>query len=412
MVDVLRLLELVSASMVTIYAVYYIVHSYVYWYLRLSMRRNIDTNPSREPRVAIVVPIYNDPAALETLPYLYRLRYRNLVIVVVDDSSDESLSQRLVDLATRLARENGIQTLYLRRKHRYGYKAGALNTAISELRRLGVEYVLILDADHILTDRTLRVLVAKAMEGYDIVQGYQRHVMGRKTLIYDLYRASQGGAIALLRSRAYLNLFPIFYGSTALIRLDVLEDVSFRPWCIAEDFAFTVDYAVRRCCLRIAVVEDAYSYASVPENLRSLVKQQIRWSAGTIRVFLDTFRDVIRSQCLGLARKIDYVLQGLFFTQGLWILMHQFVMGTYLALGINPSPASVVLLVLWALGLESILFTGALIEGFDRGRTLKTLIVALLLINFFALIHTYGTILGLVKRKLRFEATRSCVPVG
>ncbi len=412
LVAVIQLTNLLSSLALCVYAAYYIVHSLVFWVsrLRLSFYECPWLCRPREIRLAIVIPTYKDYAIFESLPYLYEASKDLPITIVIVDDSPEQFALKLQRYVEQLACRYGVRTVFVRRLERAGYKAGALNTAIDVLLDESERptYILILDADHIVSRYSLRRLVRYlSICDADIVQGYQRHVRGPRGLLYLIYRASQGGAIALLSSRARLRLFPIFYGSTAAIRFDIANEIRFNPRSITEDFRFTIDYMLRKREFRIIVFEDFFSEASIPETLRQLVRQQIRWSAGTIRTFIETFRDVVRARHVPMLRKIDYVLQGLFFSQGLWVVMSMVSSAVMLVLGIDPVLPTQLILALWAVGLETILFTGCIVEGYSRREIVLTVILALVLINFFAFIHCYGTLKGLIKRRLRFEATRA-----
>ena len=114
------------------------------------LRKPLENRPApveNWPPVTVQLPIYNELYVAERLiEAAARLTYPKhlLEIQVLDDSTDATvdLVRRTVE---RLSRQ-GIQVVHLRRKHRSGYKAGALSEG---LKQANGEYLAIFDADFV-----------------------------------------------------------------------------------------------------------------------------------------------------------------------------------------------------------------------------------------------------------------------
>src|SRR3989304_958779 len=73
-------------------------------------------------RVAIIVPIKDDPSIFNSIPYLRAINYPHYEVVIIDDSKDPAFRNRVDALA-------GGQVRILRRRTTRGRKGPALNFA-------------------------------------------------------------------------------------------------------------------------------------------------------------------------------------------------------------------------------------------------------------------------------------------
>ncbi|NPA24098.1 MAG: glycosyltransferase [Crenarchaeota archaeon] len=391
-----------SSTILTIYAVWYFTTCSIFW--NTGPPKPSRESTDRQPKVGIVIPVYNDWSIIPTLKSLSKINYKNFITVIIDDSTDNELRKRLRKEARILKRKHNMKILHCKRKSRRGYKAGALNDAVRILKRYDVKYALILDADFEPAENMLNILVSLAEEyEADIVQGYQKHTKGSDTVFGMVYRASTAGCIINLVGRQYSDLFPIFIGSCALIRIDKLESVRFVEDSVSEDWRWTIDSILKHGRLRIIVTHEAYANGSVPATQKSFIKQQIRWSWGTIHELRRTWRKILFSSRISRTMKLGYVLQGLFFTQGLWIyvnLVSAIILSLVWHIILFPWGAWI-----WLVGYETIITSGTVLENYKRRDTIVTVIVALAFAFYAGLIHAYGTLKELLGRPVVFEVT-------
>src|SRR2546423_3261479 len=122
-------------------------HRYVMAYLYYKYKGNLPTPAGRFttlPRITIQLPIFNEMYVVERLiGAVCRIEYPRdrLEIQVLDDSTDET--QGIARAAVERARDAGHDTLYLRREHRDGFKAGALQQGLRIARG---QFVAVVDA--------------------------------------------------------------------------------------------------------------------------------------------------------------------------------------------------------------------------------------------------------------------------
>ncbi len=109
--------------------------------------------PSKFPVVSILIATYNEKFVIpKTLDAIATMSYpkEKLQVIVADDSNDETTE--IIDQKTQHLRDSGIDSTISRREKRLGFKSGALNEAA---RLVKGEYVLLLDADSIVTPEVL-----------------------------------------------------------------------------------------------------------------------------------------------------------------------------------------------------------------------------------------------------------------
>jgi len=356
------------------------------------------------PRVAVIYPVFNDYEVLSTLDKALKLDYPDYFVIVVDDSTDEALVLELSKISFR----NQNKLIHLRRYGRRGLKAGALNDAILLASKMGAKYVLILDADFEPPSWLLREMVAIAERTRaEVVQGHQRHVKGSDSLFGTIYRAGLAGSIIFMAGRMYLDMFPIFTGSVGLIKVSSLLRTPFREGSISEDLRWTIDRMLDTDGgLKIYVASWVYADGSVPKSFKAYWRQQLRWSNGTLLETLETWKPVLLSKSITLSKKAGYILQGFFYTQGLWIYIATLTPFIYTLLTGLSIPGTWFLgIYTWCIAIIIIILAGGIAEGYDWRRLIITAIAILPMIYINGFIYMYGSLKALLGRRAGWKVT-------
>jgi len=254
-------------------------------------------------RVAIIVPIKDDPSIFNSVPYLRAIDYSHYEVLIIDDSKDPAFRSRVDALA-------GGQIRILRRPTTRGRKGTALNFALESLAQYTPKFVVILDADH----RPPPDFLAKAVTAIEdteahCVVGYQRHDVGSTGFFGLTYRAGVATAMRNLKARYDLRFGAFFPGAAAIFNYEWLRARGFDETSITEDWELSFR-SYTEGDFRIVVREDLWVSAAVPNNLWGLVHQHIRWIAGTTRDFRKHARRLLRAR-LPLTTKIGLASQGL-----------------------------------------------------------------------------------------------------
>lgn len=275
--------------------------------------------------VYVIIPSCKDENLLETLPKWLSQKYRNYKVVVVEDCGDRSIIEPFQLKYTGVLKTprpmkvySGERLILFMREGRFGLKGGALNDAIRGLLLLkpirSPRYVIFIDSDHEPPDYDFirRAVAAIKGLGTDLVQGVQRHLYLGSSLD-ALVSVSHDISGTMLVGRTRLNAMPIFTGSTAIAKLEPLTKLWFSEDTVTED----LDLSVRMWLngYTIAATWRLYTWGRPPKNIRSYIRQQLRWSSGTIRVFLRYLVPVVRSD-MPLMRKVDFFFQGTIFANG------------------------------------------------------------------------------------------------
>src|SRR3990170_5085196 len=181
-------------------------------------------------RVAIIVPIKDDPSIFNSIPYLRAIDYPHYEVLILDDSKDPAFRSRVDALA-------GGQIRILRRPTTRGRKGTALNFALESLAQYTPKFVVILDADH----RPPPDFLAKAVTAIEdteahCVVGYQRHDVGSTGFFGLTYRAGVATAMRNLKARYDLRFGAFFPGSGAIFNYEWLHARGFDETSITEDW--------------------------------------------------------------------------------------------------------------------------------------------------------------------------------
>lgn len=267
--------------------------------------------------VSILVPAYNEEVTVvETVQSLLALEYNLYEIIVVDDGSKDTTSQKLIEafhmqpIRRPIHRkipcqpeefvyesvDQKVPLTLIRKKN--GGKADSLNMGINACR---YPYFICMDADSVLQYDSLSKIVRPVLENQNVVAvgGVVRpansvELERGRVINYQLPKNILACMQVLEYDRSFLAsriLFDKFNGSLiisgafGLFKKDVViaaggydhstmgEDmelvVKLHEYCVLNDMPYTIKYAT-----------DAICWSQAPERLRDLCKQRKRWHLG------------------------------------------------------------------------------------------------------------------------------------
>ena len=115
-----------------------------------------------------------------------------------------------------------------------------------------------------------------------------------------------------------------------------------------------------------------------------------------MRDFIETLLPILKSG-IPLRKKIDFVFQGMYFTQGVSVYVGTVCFVIASIFDLNLSSAYPYLgMYLWLIGVETLLAAGAVMERYNVRKFLTLFPVMFFMIYFTGLAHVYGTIKGFV----------------
>ncbi|MCM5571526.1 poly-beta-1,6-N-acetyl-D-glucosamine synthase [Burkholderiaceae bacterium FT117] len=228
------------------------------------------------PSVAVVVPCFNEEAhADETIGWLMKSRYPNLEVIAVDDGSTDDTGAVLERLAARYPSLRVVRLL------RNQGKAAALNTAATMTH---AEILVCIDGDALLDPWAIHWMVWHfRWPRVGAVTGNPR-VRTRSTLLGRLQIGEFSSTIGLIKraQRTYGRVFTVS-GVVAAFRRSALHDVGY--WStdmLTEDVDISWKLQARHWDVRFE--PNALCWILMPETLRGLWKQRLRWAAGGMQV--------------------------------------------------------------------------------------------------------------------------------
>ena len=278
------LVALYLALMVVLSA--YGLHRYQLVYLYYRHRDRATGEPARRftelPVVTVQLPLYNEQFVVEELlASACRLDYPRdrLQIQVLDDSTDET--RRVARAAVERWGAQGYPVEYCHRRHRHGFKAGALQAGLDAARG---ELIAVFDADfrplpdflhrtvHHFTDPNIGAVQARWT-----FRNRNHSVLTRvQAMLLDGHFVFEHGARA--RSGRFFN----FNGTGGVLRRAMIEDAGgWQHDTLTEDT--DLSYRAQMKGWKYVYLSDVEVPSELPTDLTAFQVQQARWAKGLIQ---------------------------------------------------------------------------------------------------------------------------------
>jgi len=322
--------------------------------------RNGGVKGGREPFISIHLPFYNERnVARRIIEACLNLDYTNYEIIVVDDSTDETV-EILKEIGVKRRRPlPAIKVIH--RRDRSGFKGGALAVALRHMDPR-TEYVVVFDADfipprdilkrflwyfgegrgeapwrnnHRFADRILGYfnnhrnggssIIERVEEWYRrrriaAVQGYQLHHLNkRENWITRGVRTEFSGSYMVERvAEEFFGAMKMIAGSVYMIRADVLRELGWTT-SLTEDWELTVRLYLAG--YKVVYTPLIQAPAEIPTTIMRLVRQRMRWAEGHTYVVKKYFWRVLRSPMLTWREKLEFLYFSLYYLQSFFFLI-------------------------------------------------------------------------------------------
>ncbi|MCA1060844.1 poly-beta-1,6 N-acetyl-D-glucosamine synthase [Rossellomorea aquimaris] len=260
----------------------WIISSLLFYARRERSPLEADNNLEELPFVSILLPSYNEGAHIEeTVRNLDTLYYQHYEIIVINDGSTDTTREILARLSRSIDR---LKVINIRENKG---KANALYYGTIASKG---EIVVTMDSDALLDKDALRYMVPHfttpgKSERVGAVTGNPR-VRNRRTLLGKIQVVEYSSIIGLIkRSQRILGKMMTVSGVFAAFRKQALLDVGF--WdkdLITDDIGITWKLQERFWDVRYE--PRALCWMLVPETVKGLLQQRIRWAQGGIEVLL------------------------------------------------------------------------------------------------------------------------------
>jgi biofilm PGA synthesis N-glycosyltransferase PgaC len=261
---------------------------YYFFYRERHDRRLPEEPPPLEqtPPVTFIVPCHNEGEnAAETIGSLLSQDYPEFEVIAVNDASTDDTAAVL----DRVARHDPrVRVIHFRRNQG---KAMGLRVAALAARH---EYLVCLDGDALLERHATRWLIRHFVEGDRVaaVTGNPR-IRNRTTLLGKIQVGEFSSIIGLIKraQRIYGRLFTVS-GVVAAFRKSALHAVGY--WnvdMVTEDI--DVSWRLQLGHWDIRYEPNALCWILMPETLKGLWRQRVRWAQGGVEVFLRYWRALL-----------------------------------------------------------------------------------------------------------------------
>jgi len=254
----------------------------VHYYFRFERRHADCLEPaavSSCPGVSLVVPMHNEgDNARETIEQLLRQDYPDFEVIAVNDGSRDETGAILDELALEHPR---LRVIHLARNQG---KAVGLNTAAIMSR---YEYLVCIDGDALLDEHAVAWFMQHFISGPRVgaVTGNPR-IRNRSSLLGKIQVGEFSSIIGLIKraQRTYGRIFTIS-GVVCAFRKSALHDIGYwSPEMLTEDI--DVSWKLQIAHWDIRYEPKALCWILMPETLRGLWKQRLRWAMGGAQVLM------------------------------------------------------------------------------------------------------------------------------
>lgn len=245
---------------------------------RGKMKQEEDSEPTVFPSVTIAVPVWNEEETLAgTLESLLALDYPKdkLHIVVVNDGSKDNT----LKIARSFEHFDQIEVI----DKENGGKHTAVNLVLekSESDLFGC-----LDADSFVDADTLKTIVKYFEDPTVMAVTPCLKVLNPETFIQRLQAVEYTMGVFLKRVFGNLNSIQVTPGPFSVFRKRVFDDLGpYRKAHNTEDFEIALRMHLHH--YKIVNSHKAFVYTKTPKTIRTLLKQRVRWTQGSIQNLLD-----------------------------------------------------------------------------------------------------------------------------
>ena len=261
----------------------------MYYYLRRERveHRFDDPPPMAEyPRASVLIPCHNEGDNVdETIGAALAQRYPDFEVIAINDGSRDDTAEKLDLLAARHPR---LRVIHLDRN--LG-KANALRMGALAARS---EYLVCIDGDALLDEHAVHWLVWHLSSGPRVgaVTGNPR-IRNRSTLLGRLQVGEFSSIIGMIKraQRVYGRIFTVSgvisgFRRTALHRIGYWSDDM-----ITEDI--DISWRLQLDHWDIRYEPNALCFILMPETLKGLWRQRLRWAQGGVETLLRHSREML-----------------------------------------------------------------------------------------------------------------------
>lgn len=257
-------------------AFFWMIGALIFYFRRERGRPPLPELPSY-PHIAVLIPCHNEAeGVVETIERVNRNAWPDFEIVVINDGSGDRTGTILDELAQRIPR---LRVVHL--AHNYG-KAMALRAGATVTR---AEFLMCIDADTLLEEHAIHWMMRHHLSDtggrVGAVTGNPR-ILNREGLLARIQIGEFSSIIGMIKrsQRDVGRLFTVS-GCHVCFRRRALHDVGYwSPETVTEDIDISWKMQLRYWDIRYE--PRALAWIVMPETLKGLWRQRLRWARGGI----------------------------------------------------------------------------------------------------------------------------------
>lgn len=271
-------------------------------------------SPSELPNVTVQLPMYNERyVSARVIDAAARLDWPadKFQIQVLDDSTDDT--KEIVSERVRYWRERGVNIELLHRTNRTGFKAGALSEGIE---RASGEFIAVFDADFLPQSDFLHKMIPSLARDPKAAFAQARwdHLNIHDSWLTRIEAVALDGHFAIEQQARFRGGFAFnFNGTAGIWRKSAIEDAGgWQATTLTEDL--DLSYRTWLKGWHGLYFDDVCVPAELPPTMPAFLRQQARWSQGSVECAMNLLPDIWRSNA-HLTSKLEasaHLLGGLF----------------------------------------------------------------------------------------------------
>lgn len=270
---------------------YWIAGSIAFYLLRERRQNPYDQPPAlpQYPLVSVLLPCFNESDQIhETLAALAAIDYPNYEVIAINDGSRDDTLQKLEQIALTMPRLR-VANLVANQG-----KSTALNVGLQMARG---DLLVCIDGDALIDPHALTWFVSRFLSDSKLggATGNPR-IRNRSTLLGKLQVGEFSSIVGMIKrtQTVFGSLFTVSGVICAFRKHAVIQAGMWNPAAMTDDVDLTLRLQVNGW--RVTFEPHALCWILMPEQLRGLWRQRVRWAEGGAQAALSVIRDIIRQR--------------------------------------------------------------------------------------------------------------------
>jgi len=235
------------------------------------------------PGVSILIPCYNEGQnAVETITYALNVKYPEFEVIAINDGSKDNTLEILLNLAKDNPKLK-VVNLAANQGKALGLQAGALLAKY--------EYLIGIDGDALIDEYCVHWMVKHFIRYPEVaaVTGNPR-IRNRTTLLGKIQVGEFSSIVGMIKraQRSFGRIFTVSGVITGFRKAAVHEVGYWSPDMLTEDI--DISWKLQRNGWDVRFEPRSLVWILMPETLKGLWKQRLRWAMGGVQVMFKNFK--------------------------------------------------------------------------------------------------------------------------